>query len=550
MLSSKIIEHLRHQFSHAPAVGILGTYFKYTKTAAKTQDFPKTLGSLCQQTSNNNTKLSQRIVDLYYRTTKDRYPETLELFNLLKTELSFFMKVFIVVDGLDEYPEERHSELLFYLRELQPLASLLVTSRDLGNIEILFEGIPSLRIEPPSEDLHLYTEDRMALLAQDQKFKRKILDKDPSLRDSIPRIVAEKAAGMFLLVQLHMNEIGAQSTPGAVRLALGSLPREINKTYDQAMERIKALPEEDRVIALKTLSWIHVRYRYQIFSDENIKCLPVLRLVVSIRAQEETFDEEFVPDRQDITSFCAGLVTIDELGTAKFVHFSTEEYFNTFNQTLALYTQPELALDSIAFINQYCRANDPVLNDPSNDNRGPIDPPYHDDKHETHRQLIQQSLLGPLASHMIQFWHIYVNEAIRYYWYDSVVPEDVNEVETKVRQTVVDTLRDPAVFRHWRTLSHFPHPQVVHPNVERVIYSDCWQEYGIASLIVAAGSEMPWAVEDMLDQDPNIKASFIYSNSLAPEFEKMFEEAKHEAEARGELLLGSLRLFGRIYASR
>jgi hypothetical protein len=130
----------------------------------------------------------------------------------------------------------------------------------------------------------------METLSKYAKFKRRILDKDPSLQESIPKVVVEKAAGMFLLTQLHMNEISSKSTPGAVRKALESLPPDINAPYDQAMARIKKFPEDDRIIALKTLSWIHAtssQTRQPKKVDISPQHLSVLQFAVSIRAKKK-----------------------------------------------------------------------------------------------------------------------------------------------------------------------------------------------------------------------------------------------------------------------
>lgn len=449
--------------------------------------------------------------------------------------------------------------MISYLRNFQPLANLLVTSRGLGNIEMMFEGDPKLRIVPPDKDLYLYVQDRMETLSKDARFKRRILDKDPSLRESIPKAVVEKAAGMFLLAQLHMDEITSKSTLGAVRNALVSLPHDINATYDQAMERIRKLPEDDRIIALKTLSWIYVtsnQRRQPKKANTSAQHLSVIRLAVGIRAQEETFDEDFVPDREDITSFCAGLVIIDELDMVTFVHYSAQEYFNKSASTFPLFTQVDITLDCIAFIKQYCRSNAPLLEGCGQDDGKPIYPLYFDpafwssdelgDGHEHHRLQIEQTPQGTLAAYVIQTWDHHVNEEIRGsdpFRRDPGLPKELSEVETKVRKAFVAALREPTVARHWRTLSRYPAPTIFPPDEYEGFeykYSACWKDYGITSILIAAGLEKAWAVMDMLDQDPNIKAMLVYSRmngGIRAHFTSQ-AETRLKAKAQGKLLLG------------
>ena len=110
MPSSKIIEHLRHRFSDAPSVVVVGIYCNYNKSAAGTQNLKILLGSLCAQLSSSKTELPKGILGVYSGTPKSRSPEIEDLRRLLKSEISTFMKAFIIVDGLDEYPESNQSE--------------------------------------------------------------------------------------------------------------------------------------------------------------------------------------------------------------------------------------------------------------------------------------------------------------------------------------------------------------------------------------------------------------------------------------------------------
>jgi hypothetical protein len=141
-----------------PAVGVVGIYCNYTKATVGMQNLSYLLGSLCQQLTKPTQNLMEKIMDLYECRTEGCPPSTKQLLGLLEAEISEFKQVFIVVDGLDEYPEngETQSELISHLRKLQPRASLLVTSRDLGNIEMLFKADPKLRIIASDEDLYLY----------------------------------------------------------------------------------------------------------------------------------------------------------------------------------------------------------------------------------------------------------------------------------------------------------------------------------------------------------------------------------------------------------
>lgn len=49
----------------------------------------------------------------------------------------------------------------------------------------------------------------------------------------------------------------AKTTLRKVKTALDSLPEELDRTYDQVLQRIQAQDRDHAVLALKVLGWIH-----------------------------------------------------------------------------------------------------------------------------------------------------------------------------------------------------------------------------------------------------------------------------------------------------
>jgi hypothetical protein len=75
------------------------------------QNISALIGSLCEQLAKSKEKLPEGILHLYNSRTKGCSPSIQKLRSLLRAEVSTFTKVFIIVDGLDEYPESHQSEL-------------------------------------------------------------------------------------------------------------------------------------------------------------------------------------------------------------------------------------------------------------------------------------------------------------------------------------------------------------------------------------------------------------------------------------------------------
>jgi ankyrin repeat protein len=120
-----------------------------------------------------------------------------------------------------------------------------------------------------------------------------------------------------------MDSLLSKPTPGDIKKALKNMPRGIgglDTMYEQAMKRIKDQNEELQELAMKVLSWVtHAK-----------RPLTILELQHALAAKDGTveLDEDFVPEVEDLVSFCAGLVTVDKQSDlVRWIHYTTQEYF-------------------------------------------------------------------------------------------------------------------------------------------------------------------------------------------------------------------------------
>ena len=88
----------------------------------------------------------------------------------------------------------------------------------------------------------------------------------------------------------------------AVRRALENLPKEVDDTYDEVMERIQQQNQDDKELAERVLSWIVYAFRP----------LSVIELqhALSVLPGTTCLDLEAMIDEDILTSVCAGLVVI------------------------------------------------------------------------------------------------------------------------------------------------------------------------------------------------------------------------------------------------
>jgi hypothetical protein len=118
-----------------------------------------------------------------------RRPTLEELTKALKSETTTFSRVFIVVDALDECPDDggTRANLLQALRSLSGNINLMVTSRDIPSIAQEFQGTMHLPIYATESDVRRYVEGRIA------RARRRHLT---ALRADVVNKVVENSKGM------------------------------------------------------------------------------------------------------------------------------------------------------------------------------------------------------------------------------------------------------------------------------------------------------------------------------------------------------------------
>jgi hypothetical protein len=205
---SIVVDQLREQFKDKVGVAIACMYCNYKDKDVQT--LANLIGSLWTQLIRDRASISTDAEDLY-KSHIDRgtRPTLDEVFEVLKSEISRYSKVFVVVDALDELPAEDQlqANLLIRLQALQPVVNLMVTSRFVDNIERKFRGMPKLEISASPKDLQTYAVNR---ISHSDRLSRHV-SKDTALREEIIKTVVGNAQKMYndltvmLLYQLRSN---------------------------------------------------------------------------------------------------------------------------------------------------------------------------------------------------------------------------------------------------------------------------------------------------------------------------------------------------------
>lgn len=293
------------------------------------------------------------------------FPPLTDLISSFRSELAQFDDWYIIIDALDEIPDEANRLLILESLTLHAQGKIMVTSRPLQSIQNLFTSIEGvscdcrkeddpcivyegnypegrdlrifgqcynrgqhkgqekvkrfvsyrLEIEAIEEDVRLYVQTRI-------DHEPRLLEnvrKKAGLREEILSTTVRQSNGMFLLAKLHMNELATMRTPKTVQKALHGLPKSIDDTYDQALQRVKALNEGDQKLALLFLSWVTCAARPLSSPEIEHAC--------SMDSYEREIDPDEIITAGELASLCAGLVVIEASHMVRLVHFSAQDYF-------------------------------------------------------------------------------------------------------------------------------------------------------------------------------------------------------------------------------
>ena len=207
--SAILIDHLQRMYVHDRTVGIAFLYFRSGDTDMLTIE--DLLASILKQLAQAHEHLSEDLEKLYLRhSSKLIRPSPANIISALQSETRRFSKFYILIDALDEYPDQARAALLRQLRSSFPTANVLITSRPLENIARQLRDSTQLEVKANIDDLRLYIKGRI----YESTLLSRALNKDPYLEEDIIDQVTGNAKKMYA---------GSQTQPRHhIDLTLGS----------------------------------------------------------------------------------------------------------------------------------------------------------------------------------------------------------------------------------------------------------------------------------------------------------------------------------------
>ncbi|KAI9155090.1 ankyrin repeat domain containing protein [Paramyrothecium foliicola] len=324
MMAAITIDHLL-KLAQKSSHGVAYVYCNYK--AQEEQDVSSMLAAILKQLAQSRVSAMEHIERLHEQHADGEIkPNLEEISTALQAAVAHYPRSYIVVDALDECRDHdgTRQQFLARLRNLQAQGDIrvMVTSRFIPDIVGAFGQALRLEVQASEVDTKCYVAGQVHRLPT-------CIQSDPALQEIVQTKIVEAANGMFLLARLHVDSLLDKRTPKQVKSALDKLAKSasaLDNAYEGALQRIDCQLRGDCELAKRVVSWITLAKRP--LNTNEICC------ALAVEPGETTIDPENMLGVEDLVSVCAGLVVVDpESAIIRFVHYTTQEYFERIQQT-------------------------------------------------------------------------------------------------------------------------------------------------------------------------------------------------------------------------
>ena len=197
MLRSRVIEHIQKQHALNDEIGIVYAYIQYDSPEA--QEPSNLLRAFIKQLCLRK-ELDLRLLDFFNEYSRDARGPSFEKLQWHFIELATpFTGFFVVVDALDEAPQEQRKKIFKMISNLVnelPCVRIFTTSRKEPDTTKKFSQLkaPTIELEAKdsAEDIEIYVRGKVESLISDEE----LVLEDHSLQDMIIQELISKADGM------------------------------------------------------------------------------------------------------------------------------------------------------------------------------------------------------------------------------------------------------------------------------------------------------------------------------------------------------------------
>ncbi|KAL9108612.1 MAG: hypothetical protein Q9187_008271 [Circinaria calcarea] len=314
-----MLEDIVSRYRLDDRVGIAFAYIKYD--SPDSQQPLEIISAMIKQLCWSKDTIPQDLLDSFHEYDRNARPRNLD------TTLSCFInflrsydQVFLIFDALDECEQNLRQRMLEIIKDMItqiPAAKIFVTSRRETDIVDAFTLLKTPRIEIAAynveADITRFVVDRVRHLIETRKLKIQ----DPLLEGRIIKNLTAQADGMFLWVNLQLENLCRQRSDRDIEEELFQLPQGLEATYQRLLKQISRQPKALKSLARKAMMCVLYAIR-PLEPKELVEA-------VAFEKSSSSGDNPKEYSIEVILESCSNLL-IDENRRIKPIHFSVKEF--------------------------------------------------------------------------------------------------------------------------------------------------------------------------------------------------------------------------------
>ncbi|RVD85886.1 uncharacterized protein DFL_004190 [Arthrobotrys flagrans] len=251
---------------------------------------------------------------------------------------------YIVVDGLDECNDKERGIILRILKKILkdvPQAiKILISSRGSQDIARALQNFQQLNLGTSNQ------EDVDAFISQtlhNKELEGQLPELSGDLFAKVKSFLSENAKGLFIWVDLQIEEICKEARPEDIVAVLPTLPKDLDELYDRVINRIVRVRRPG--VAHEIFKW--VAYAIRPLTLEELKEATCLRdTQISSWAELHKLAEV---DESKWLQNCENLVTVNrDRGTVQFAHSTVKEFLESGKCSEKIFSMDKLSHNQLA----------------------------------------------------------------------------------------------------------------------------------------------------------------------------------------------------------
>ncbi|KAF0315645.1 ankyrin repeat protein [Colletotrichum asianum] len=287
---------------------------------------------LFQLLMKDEKRIADERLSEFYKRVKGSSEEVIakEYLDMIICEVRRYSRVFLIVDALDELQGSSQynpwDEFQKALNQFPKRVSLLITSRQKLGFMLSRRRERHIEIIAQAEDIGLYVEHRITTTPKMERLVQEAEITDSKFRQYIAATITQKAQGLFVCAEMHMNRLAEEDTIGHFKKALNELP-DMTPTFEKALQRIEKKPLNQHKLAKQALCWM-------LFAVRPLTSREVCH-AFAVASGTTRLDMELVPKESVLLEACAGIFVTDrERELLSPIHPTANEYLRAIQEEI------------------------------------------------------------------------------------------------------------------------------------------------------------------------------------------------------------------------